>query len=260
MTEKPKHKELVEELEHDELREDAEVALAFIKKHRNAVMNVAIAVLVLVVLFSYSRGAKSRAIMDSNRQLAQALVGVDKAEELGAGAEARAVVVAELTRVAKTFPKLRAGQSAQLHLAGMLFDSGDWDGAKAEFESIARDFSQDPFVPVALEGSALCLEAKGEYEAAIKALGEARQAHPDAFNGLEMRLDEARCLEALGRADEAVAIYEEVAKDYPNTDYERLAAERVKTLKPAPPLAQMTPSPATPASEAAPAKGGVGGS
>lgn len=243
MAEKAKHKELHEELEHDELTEAAVAALQFLKRHRNAIMNVVIGILVVVILLSYSRGARQRAILDSSRQLAQASMRAASAEELGAGEEARALVAAELRRVAETFPKLRAGRSARLRLAQTLFESGDYDAAKAEFDTFVAQYPDDPYMPLALEGSALCLEAKGEYEAALSALRSALAAHPEAFNALEMRLDEARCLEALGRLEEAVAVYEEIAEARPGTAYEAFARERADRLRPAAALVELPPPP-----------------
>jgi tetratricopeptide (TPR) repeat protein len=98
-----------------------------------------------------------------------------------------------------------AGSLAKLGLAGVLYDQGKYDDAKNLYSEVSSSelAKLDPDARGrSLEGVGLCLEAKGDKDAALKKFGELENADVPGFKELAL-YHEARILHAKG--DEAAA-------------------------------------------------------
>jgi tetratricopeptide (TPR) repeat protein len=113
--------------------------------------------------------------------------------------------------------------------------NGDFDGALTEYDSFLEAADDDhPMRFLALEGKGHALEGKGEYEAALEVFA-AIAPHPTDFYRYMALYHQGRVLEALGRTDEALAIYELYFQEFPITREEMatpLVLERVEKLDP----------------------------
>lgn len=114
----------------------------------------------------------------------------------------------DFLKVAREKAGTTAAERAALLGAGHLFSEGKYDKAAAAFEQFLSDYSSSPYRAQAAFGAAASLEAQsGKAEQAVAKYQEVeRQYQGESIAPLAM-LARARLLEEQGKADEALKVY-----------------------------------------------------
>jgi tetratricopeptide (TPR) repeat protein len=114
-----------------------------------------------------------------------------------------AFTVEELEAASAEYAKEAAGPALRMRLAKKYFDDGNYALALDAYEALAKE-APDGFADVPAIGRAVCLEALGKYDEALKAYEAFAADRKDSLLALTARLGAARALTALDRRDEAL--------------------------------------------------------
>lgn len=139
-----------------------------------------------------------------------------KAQKLGKEAEAdlllaRAAGIEALTSVIETYPGTQAAAVALAAAAQTAFNQGDYPRARSLYEQLNTTDAAAELKEVASLGLNYCLEAEGNFEAAAEGFGHTASLNPSSFVYPLAVFGQGRCLEQLGRYDEAQMLYEDFA-------------------------------------------------
>jgi len=128
-------------------------------------------------------------------------------------------------------PSAPVASLAALKIAKAYFDSGHYEQALQEYETIKTRYSHDSFAIEAAElGRAHCLEARGKIQEALEIFGRFASEHPVHFLTAQAIFGQGRCLEALGRLDEARTLYEDFIATRPDSPWKGRAMELLEVL------------------------------
>lgn len=136
---------------------------------------------------------------------------------------------AGLLKISQDYKGTASGELATLYLANALFQKGSVDSALTAFESISP--GSDLVAGAVLSGTATCYEEKKDYAKAAKLYKDAADRVknstlvPIYLNGA------ARSFELAGQKDQAIEIYEKLAKEFKQTTEGKDAEQAVARLK-----------------------------
>jgi len=119
-----------------------------------------------------------------------------------------------LSAVAEAFPGEPEAPLARLQAAALLFNEGDYEGAKKHYGLFVSEFRRHPLRSQADWGLWMSEEALGNLEAAMEgfsSVGSESMHYPQALLG------RARILEKQGSAQEAVEIYDKLIEAFPDS-------------------------------------------
>ena len=177
-------------------------------------------------------------------------------------AENRAVPADAFAKVSDTYPGTAAAGRAVLLAAGALFDSGKYAEAQAQFERFLRDYGDSPWRTEAQIGVASSLEAAGKVDLALTKYKEILDRRPTDATSPQVKSALARLYLAQIKPDQALRLYEDLAKAHNNDSWSSEAEMQARELllkhpelkppAPAPaPVPAPTPVPMTPTPAAA---------
>ncbi len=128
------------------------------------------------------------------------------------------------------YPDTRATVYARYYMGGLAFLRGDYDLSIKQYRA-ALAGGKDPGVMKYLlrEGLARSLEAKGDYTGAAAAYRDAA-AIGEADMKAQSRLGEARTLDLAGKKAEAVALYNQVLRESPESRWRELIRIRLAQM------------------------------
>jgi len=175
---------------HDELAEVKQ----FIETYGKPAVTALLVVMIAIGAFQMYTTRKQNRIDESARQLAAARS------------------IPDFEAVYANYGKTKAAPRALLAAAKLYYDNANYEIAIAKYEEFLREFPEDRMVSTAELGRIFCIEARN-YNAAIEEASAAYAAfavaNPDSFLAPQAIFGQARCLEQLGKLDEARAIYED---------------------------------------------------
>ncbi|HUD82659.1 MAG TPA: tetratricopeptide repeat protein, partial [Candidatus Saccharimonadales bacterium] len=126
--------------------------------------------------------------------------------------------------LAREYPTTSAGEYAVLFGAESLFINGNYPESQQEFSKYIEDHPESPLVAQAKVGVAACLEAEGKASDAIKKYTEIVSGYPsDLSISGPAKLTLARLYEQENRPDQALTFYSELARS--QNPYDPWAAE-----------------------------------
>ena len=103
-----------------------------------------------------------------------------------------------------------------LYMAGESFiESKEYDKAKESFEKLRSSFPNAPEIPNAVEALGFLLENKGDYEGALGLYKEVAEKWKASLASQHQGLNIGRCLEHLGKFEEADKAYSSFLETYP---------------------------------------------
>lgn len=108
---------------------------------------------------------------------------------------------------------------------------GKSSDAKAQFERFSREYTDSPFRGEALLGIAACLDAQGKANEAITAYKELIDRHPTDAVLPQARFALARRYEAQNKPELARTLFEEVERNNPYGSLGSEAGMRLEELK-----------------------------
>ncbi len=159
----------------------------------------------------------------------EALSKVTVPQMIGSGS--RTGVAEAYLKVADTYPKSGAGARALLLAAGDFYTEGKYDLAKAQFDRFRREHSKSPFIGQALLGLAACLDAQGKAREAMTAYQDVITRRPGENVVSQARFALARLHEAQNEPEKARNLYEEVERTDPYGPLGPEAGMRLEELK-----------------------------
>jgi len=116
--------------------------------------------------------------------------------------------------VAKTYPNTPAGEYSALLGAEALFIEGKYADAHAEFSKFIDQFPDSQLIAQAKVGIAASLEGEGKFSDSAQKYQEVISGYPTDANIVEpAKLTLARLDEQLNRVDQAMSLYEELARN-----------------------------------------------
>ena len=133
-----------------------------------------------------------------------------------------------LTEFIETESGTKATLQARLNLAAIKVEQDDWAGAadayRIFYEALPRGDAMRPLTAGAI---GQCLEAKGDYDAALTWFAKMERVSilkPAALWG------KGQTLEAAGRKDQAKSIYQDLVANHADSAYASIAADRLAAL------------------------------
>ncbi len=188
------------------------------------------AVLFLYSLYSYKQSQKSIAAGEALTQAVMSSNGGQLAEAC--------------LKIASDYPGTPASQRALLEGGSALFTAGKYAEAQPQFQKFLETYPDNYFTPQAQLGVAASLDAQGKSDQAAIAYQRAAGQTADASVALSAKFALAQIAETQGKPADAVRLYEEITRAYPNTSMGSEAGMRAVELKTKLPAA---PAPAMPA-------------
>lgn len=175
---------------HDELAELKQIIETYGKPAVTAVL----VVMISIGAFQMYTTRKQNRADESARQLAAARS------------------IPDFEAVYSNYGKTKAAPRALLAVAKLYYDNANYEIASTKYDEFLREFPEDRMTETAELGRIFCLEARN-YNAAIEEAAAAyaafAEANPESFLAPQAIFGQARCLEQLGKLDDARAIYED---------------------------------------------------
>jgi tetratricopeptide (TPR) repeat protein len=134
--------------------------------------------------------------------------------------------ISRLTTVTQTYPTTLASALALLRQGNLYFHLGQFAEAQKAFEDCVKNFKTTGenivFKAIAFDGLASVLEAQAQWDGALKAHKDASEIVGNPLKPMSL-LGMARVYRAQGKMDQAKPLFEQIIKDFPNSDYEKRA-------------------------------------
>jgi tetratricopeptide (TPR) repeat protein len=203
------------------------LATDFFEKNRTTVLSVLGAILLAIVgAFFWNQQQDAK-----NQEATGKLESIIKRYEAGnySGAIEGDSTAVGLKEIAKTYSGTPSGEQAKLYLANAYFQLRNYDEAQKAFEGVS---SSSPLVKgSALAGEAACYEQKKEYKKAAQLFRRAADAvRNDAIVPIYLE-NAGRNFELAGEKSDALAVYEKLKKEYPQSAAARSAEQIIARLK-----------------------------
>ena len=126
---------------------------------------------------------------------------------------------AAFQKVADDYPRSRPGLLARLHLAALLRDRKQIQGARAQYELVVKSgVSSETDKELAKRGIASVLMLEGACGEAIP-VWESILKKGSLFTSEDLYISIANCMEKLGRVEDARKTYEELSKKHPESPF-----------------------------------------
>lgn len=200
-----------QQLKHDRFLELVQEGLAYGREHALVVAGglvVFVAIIALGVRVAGTAAGPRADNADAQRALAAARTEFALGR-MDAGREA-------LLQVTKNWRNSRAGREAVYILANTYYETGDWAKAKETFEQfLQKPLYDDLMRDGAKMGVAACLEESGDTAGALDAYRALTEGARHAATRVHAALAAGRCARALGRDDDARALYQGIVDRYP---------------------------------------------
>ncbi len=186
------------------------VVLWFIENQKLLYVGLGVVILVAAVFVGY-RMWNERA--HEKASLAYGLARIASPDGQGEAAEAA------YQKVADEYPRSRPGLLARLHLAALLRDRKEYQGARAQYELVAKSsISSETDQELAKRGIASVLMLEGACAEAIP-IWESILNKGSLLTSEDLYIATADCQEKLGRAEDARKTYEELSKKHPESPF-----------------------------------------
>jgi TolA-binding protein len=194
------------ELKQDKLVEFTVKVEAFYNRHKNWVISVLTAVLVIVAAVVLIGKSQKSARMEESFQLTMAKM------KYGSG---------QLDDANQDFQKIltdysgRPAGEAQYFIARIAFEKGDFASAESGFEAYLKNYSVDPAMnAAALSGYAASQEAEGNLEGAMQSYQRLAQEYPSNAYAPQSLLEVSRLAQALGKDEESTQALRKILDKY----------------------------------------------
>ena len=126
---------------------------------------------------------------------------------------------AAFQKVADDYPRSRPGLLARLHLAALLRDRKQIQGARAQYELVVKSgVSSETDKELAKRGIASVLMLEGACGEAIP-VWESILKKGSLLTSEDLYISIANCMEKLGRVEDARKTYEELSKKHPESPF-----------------------------------------
>jgi tetratricopeptide (TPR) repeat protein len=146
------------------------------------------------------------------------------------GSGARGVTAEAYLKVAKDYPNSMTGARALLLAGGSYFTENKYSDSQAQFERFVREYQGSPFMGEALLGVATCLDAQGKAEQALNAYKDLVTRHPNESFAPQVKFALARLYEGQNKPELARDYYQDIERSAPFTSLGNEAGVRLEEL------------------------------
>ncbi len=184
------------------------VVLWFAENQKILYMGLGAVILVAAVFVGYR--------MWDERAREKAALAYGLAKTASPGGEA---AEAAFQKVADEHPRSRPGLLARLHLAALLRERKQYQGARAQYELVEKSsISSETDKELAKRGIASVLMLEGACAEAVS-VWESILKKGSFFTSEDLYISIADCQEKLGRTEDARKTYEELSKKHPESPF-----------------------------------------
>jgi TolA-binding protein len=136
-----------------------------------------------------------------------------------------------LSRVISRYPQQYGAQRGLYIRAELNYGRKAWDGALADYKTLASRFPKSYLAPISLFNAAVCLEEKGDADGAEKLYEQVSTSYKDSVVAPRAIFDAGRLDEAKGAWTDAQKKYEQMDSLYGQSVWTKLAKNRLVELK-----------------------------
>ncbi len=136
--------------------------------------------------------------------------------------------LAQIKKLAEENPAAIASSYGVLLGGDVLFEQGRFEEAAQAYKKVMTQPNHESVRPIAMANLSLTKEAAGDCKGGNANSQEFLDAYADHFLAPQVHASFARCLGALGQAEQARATYERMAFLYPDTYWANWAKDRLK--------------------------------
>ncbi len=137
---------------------------------------------------------------------------------------------AQLNEIIRQFPSSKAAELATFMAARAQYDAGNYAEADQLYANFLKKYPKHFLAPAATLGHINCQEAVGQVEEALNGFQKFSKENPsETALDTVARLGGARCLRELGKFQDAVAVYETLLLELPNSDWQPLIEDLKNT-------------------------------
>jgi TolA-binding protein len=147
-----------------------------------------------------------------------------------------AKTAADYQKIIDTYPGSKAAANSYLLLGRSKFTANDFAGAAQVWGDFAAKYPQHALTPAALSGKASALEALGKSNEARALYQRVATSYQSSYAAPLARLGEATLLLGERKTDEAKHVYEDVIASSPRSFAGQLAEQGLRTINALPPL------------------------
>ena len=123
----------------------------------------------------------------------------------------------DYSALAEEFSGTQAAQRALLLSAGTLFsEENNFQRAREQFEEFQAQYPSSAWLPVAVYGTAVCLEAEGKTNECMTAYRDFSERYPDDPIKFQAQLSLARLFTVQAKPQEALTIYDGLTENQTN--------------------------------------------
>ncbi|MBI5631118.1 MAG: tetratricopeptide repeat protein [Elusimicrobia bacterium] len=200
-----------QQVRHNELQDVLERGLVWVKGHRRA---AAIAI-GLILLLSLVGGGTYHVRRNQNAQAWQSLGLAQSMAFSGMPDQA----LKQIQETSANYPNTQAAGYARLLAGDLHFLKGQYKEALAEYSALSEGSAPEVLKPLAVGNVGLAQEALGRCRDAAQTDQRFLDSYSEHFLAPQIHSSLARCLKALGQADQAKAAYQKIALQYPETSW-----------------------------------------
>jgi TolA-binding protein len=174
--------------------------LAWVDTHKKQCIQGAVGVVLIglaVAYFFWSQGQKEEGA----------------SQELSKIMSTRTATADDFLKLAARHPNTSAGEHALLLAGQVLFISGKYVEAQAQFQKFRQEYRNSPLVGTASLGVAASLDAQGKTGEAIAVYEDLVQRRADSMVFIQSQFALARLYESQNKLDKALALYDSVAQE-----------------------------------------------
>ncbi|HWR10922.1 MAG TPA: tetratricopeptide repeat protein [Rectinemataceae bacterium] len=207
----------------------------FVSKKRVIFLSIAGALAgILLIVGVYSIVSNSHA-ENSSRAMEEVRTKIaawnDESEE-AKKTELESGIMADIDDVAKKWPKSFAAQQALFTKSSLYAVKKDWANAETASLEASKILPKTYLAPLALESAAVAAEEQGKADVALEYYSKIiAQYKEDTPNLSHAYFSVARLNEAKSDWKAALESYNKILSDFPDTDWAKLAKDRVVYLK-----------------------------
>jgi len=213
-----------EELRHDPLKNFIEKAVPYIKSHKETVIASAAGVIIVMAIIFITANRMKKA-----SQLADEQVGF-AAMYLRAGYVDQTIQLCD--QILQQYPSGIQGGYANFYKAEALYLKKNYDEAVKHYQNALPLLRKKEDIGVMIIfGIAVTQEAAAKYQEAIVTYKQLTDEYSAHYLVPESQLGLARCYEASGDVQSAIAYYQTVGSLHPTTIYKNISDARLKLLQ-----------------------------
>ncbi len=216
----------------EELIETGKKLLSYLQENKFKIALIAVLVSGLTVAGVSYFNKKTREYEKAWKTIGDVTMDVGMAEFQAKNVRDEAInwAVQEYKKILEGTSAGKAAPWALFQLGNTLYTAKKYDEAIAQYKDFLDHYGNHPLVPIVRQSIAYAFEEKGQFDAAVQYLQDNAPQDNPYFLAQE-KWDIGRCLEKMGRQEEARKAYAEAVRLAPQSPWGGLAQYRLDRMK-----------------------------